>query len=179
MSQFHTHHPPFTRIPRYTVRLSPCSCCRFSTTSFRSAFQHTTLTSQNRPRSGDMELMLTTMTPFNPSKKRKRQRVGMNDDKDDEAHIRLPRAMAAVDQPPTFSTSSPSSLPPPPAPVIRGGFRKKKHVKGKQDTDDAPPPEGLDSDPPKEKIPKPKKKPSVRPKPGDAGQSSSVSASTS
>jgi hypothetical protein len=129
-----------------------------------------------------MGLMLTTTTttPLNPSKKRKRRRVVMNDDEDDEAHIRLPRAMATVDKPPTFSASSPSSLPPPPAPVIRGECRKKKPVKGKQDTDDVPPPERLDSDPPKEKSPpKPKKKPSVRPKPGDAGQPSSVSASTS
>ena len=122
-------------------------------------------------------ILTTTTTPFSPSKKRKRPRVGMNDD---EAYIRLPRAMATVDQPPTFSASSSSLLPPPPAHVIRRECRKKKAAKGKQDTDDAPPPEGLDSDPPKGKSPpKPKKESSVRPKPGDAGQSSSVSASTS
>ena len=85
-------------------------------------------------------MLTTTMTPLNPSKKRKRRRVVMNDDEDDEAHIRLPRAMATVDKPPTFSASSPSSLPPPPAPVIRGELRKKKPVKGKQDTDDVPRP---------------------------------------
>jgi hypothetical protein len=118
-------------------------------------------------------------SPLNPLKKRKRQRVVMDKEEGGEAHVPPPRAIATVDQPPpNFFASSSSSLPPPPAPVIRGESRKKKPVKGRQVADDAPPPEGFDSDPPKEKSRlKPKKKP--RPEPGDAGQSTSVSASAS
>jgi hypothetical protein len=64
--------------------------------------------------------------------------------------------------------------------VIQEESRKKRPVKGKQVTDEAPPPEGFDPDPPKEKSrPKLKKKPNVRPGPGNAGRSSPVSASTS
>ena len=94
----------------------------------------------------------------------------MDKEEGDEAHVPPPRAIATVDQPPpNLFASSWSSLPPPPAPVIQGESRKRKPVKGRQVTDDTLP-EGLDSDPPKEKN---------RPEPGDAGQSTSVSASTS
>jgi hypothetical protein len=77
-------------------------------------------------------------SPLDPLKKRKRQRVVMDDDEDDEAYIPPPQPIATADQPPpTYFASSSSSLPPPPAPLIRGESRKKL-VKGKQVTDDAP-----------------------------------------
>jgi hypothetical protein len=115
----------------------------------------------------------------------------MNDD-GDETHIPLPWAVATVDQslPNFFESSSSSPLPPPPTPVIQEEFEKEKPVKGKQVADDTPPPERLDSDPPKEKSrpepnkkpgvrPEPNKKPGVRPEPGDSGQSSFFSTPTS
>jgi hypothetical protein len=127
-------------------------------------------------------MLKISVTPLNSSKKRKRQRPITNEDEGDEAHIPLPWAVATVDQPPPnfFTSSSSSLLPPPPAPVIQEEFEKEKPVKGKQVADDAPPPERLDSDPPKEKSrPEPNKKPSVRPEPGGSGRSSFVSTPTS
>jgi hypothetical protein len=95
----------------------------------------------------------------------------MDKEEGNEAHAPPPRVIATVDQPPPnfFASLSSSLPPPPPAPVIRGGSRKRKLVKGRQVTDDTPP-KGLDSDPPKEKN---------CPEPGDAGQPTSVSTSTS
>ena len=113
-------------------------------------------------------------SPLNLSKKRKRQRVAMDDGGVNETHVPPPRAIATDDQPPDFFASSSSSLPPPPAPVVPAESRKKP-------TDDAPLPEVTDPGLLKEKKgrPKPKKKPGVHPESSKVGQSLSISASTS
>ena len=120
-------------------------------------------------------------SPLNLSKKRKRQRVAMDDGDDNETHIPSLRAVAAVDQPPpNFFASSSSSLPPPPAPVVPAESRKEL-TKRKRPTDGAPLPGITDPGLLKEKKgrPKPKKKSGVNPESTGVGQSSSVSAPTS
>lgn len=117
----------------------------------------------------------TSESPLNPSKKQWRQRAVM-DDEDDT------RTMPMIDQPPpSFFASSSSSLPPPPAPVGQGEPGKKKPTKRKQPAGDAPPPEVVGLEPPREKKsrPKPKKKSIVLPEPSEVGQSSTISTSVS
>ena len=100
-------------------------------------------------------------SPLNTSKRRKRQHAVMDDD---EVHAPPPRIKPTPDQPPpNFFASSSSSLPPPPAPLVRGEHGKKL-AQRRQVTDDVPPPEIIDSDPPKGQKgrPKPKKKPTVK-----------------
>ena len=81
-------------------------------------------------------------SPLDLSKKRKCQRVVMDEEDDDEAHLPPPWAIPTVDRPPSPSNSLVSSSPPlpsPPTPVIQGESRKQKHGKGKQVNDDTPP----------------------------------------
>lgn len=101
-------------------------------------------------------------SPLNPSKKRKGQRVIMDDNR---TRVSPLQAIATVNQPPPdFFASSSSSLHPPPAPLVQGESRKEKPGKRNQAIDPEPPREN-------KRRPKPKKKSAARPGPNEVEKS--------